>query len=67
MTIKLFSHYYGGWYEQEVETLDDVIDALDQEEDVRLPEENEINKRHRDHMYTWCELVERLVGVSIFH
>lgn len=66
MTIKLFSHYYGGWYEQEVETLDDVIDALDQEDQARLPEKNEIDKKHRDHMYTWDELVERFEGVTVF-
>lgn len=66
MTIKVFSHYYGGWYQREVNSLDDVLDILEQDEGSRLPEAGEINKRHRDHMYTWRELVERLTGITLF-
>jgi len=64
MLIKVFN-YSEGWYDVEVDSIDDVLEILE-DDDTRLPEDDEIDHSHRDHMWTMEELEGKLCGFTIF-
>ena len=57
MTIKFFNHSHGGWFEQDVECLEDVDLILEEDEHTRLPRPSEIDRSDRDGMYTYNDLI----------
>jgi len=65
MRILVFNHEQGGWYEVEIETMSEVYDILDDPHN-RLPEDYEIDKRHRNGMYSMADLDDHFNGVRIF-